>query len=110
MRAGLFSQPAQVSSPGFASATFDNDRVQRMCREEDRECQGKKAARISPLSGRRTVWMLPTLSNTPHRLDGVKPIDEPFYTRADGRSYVCASGHHGAPVAISRFDWFIATA
>ena len=31
MRAGLFSRPAQVNSPGNASATFGNERVQRMC-------------------------------------------------------------------------------
>jgi hypothetical protein len=41
MRAGLFNQRPQVSSPGVASATFGNEGVQRMYREDDRECQGK---------------------------------------------------------------------
>jgi len=31
VRAGLFSRPAQVNSPGNASATFGHVRVQRMC-------------------------------------------------------------------------------
>jgi hypothetical protein len=31
VRAGLFSRPAQVNSPGNASATFGNERVQRVC-------------------------------------------------------------------------------
>jgi hypothetical protein len=70
VRAGLFSQPAQVSSPGVRvrdirqrpSATNVPRRGSGMPRKKPREFR-----RIS--NSRRTVWMLPTLSNTPHRLD-----------------------------------------
>src|SRR4029453_4845776 len=67
---GWIIQPASSGQLARRRVTaFGNERVQPMGREKDGECQGKPAARSRRIgNSRRIVWMLPTLSNTPHRL------------------------------------------
>ena len=86
MRAGLFSQPAQVSSPGVA--TFGNERVQRMCREEDRECQGKtRGEKFAASVIRGGLCGCYLLSRTLHTGSVRLPENDGFVAGATGEIY-----------------------